>query len=51
LILTVLGNKPREIAALLKLNDQYIRNVKSKIKKLLATEPGVADWSDLKQKL
>lgn len=51
LILTVLGNKPREIAALLNLNDQYVRNVKSKIKKLFAPEHAVEDWSDLKRKL
>lgn len=51
LILTVLGNKPKEIAALLNLNDQYIRNVKSKIKKLFSAERAIGDWSDLKRKL
>ena len=34
LILTVVGSKPREIGSILNLIDQYIRNVKSKIKKL-----------------
>ncbi|MFM2254516.1 MAG: hypothetical protein RLZZ47_5 [Bacteroidota bacterium] len=50
LILTILGNRPKEIGALLNLNDQYIRNVKSKIKKLLPTEQSSNDWSWLKQK-
>jgi len=50
LTLTVLGNRPKEIGALLNLNDQYIRNVKSKIKKLLPPEKSSTDWSWLKQK-
>lgn len=47
LVLTILGNKPKEIGTLLNLNDQYIRNVKSKIKKLLPIEYQT-DWSLLK---
>ena len=50
LILTILGNRPKEIGALLNLNDQYIRNVKSKIKKLLPADQSSSDWSWLKQK-
>jgi hypothetical protein len=50
LILTVLGNRPKEIGALLNLNDQYIRNVKSKIKKLLPSEQSSTNWSWLRQK-
>jgi flagellar basal body-associated protein FliL len=50
LILTILGNRPKEIGALLNLNDQYIRNVKSKIKKLLPEDQSSSDWSWLKQK-
>ena len=48
-ILTVLGNKPKDISALLNLNDQYIRNVKSKIKKLLPLELQEVAWSDFRR--
>ena len=48
LILTVIGSKPKEIGAVLNLNDQYIRNVKSKIKKLLPEEFQNQEWEELK---
>lgn len=48
-ILTVLGNKPKDISALLNLNDQYIRNVKSKIKKLLPLDIQEVAWSDFRR--
>ncbi|MFM6952144.1 MAG: hypothetical protein ACKOXR_03245 [Bacteroidota bacterium] len=48
-ILTVLGNKPKDISALLNLNDQYIRNVKSKIKKLLPESLQEVAWSDFRR--
>jgi hypothetical protein len=47
LILTVMGSKPKEIGAVLNLNDQYIRNVKSKIKKLLPEEFQNQEWEEL----
>ena len=49
LILTVVGSKPREIGSILNLNDQYIRNVKSKIKKLLPEELQNAEWEQLRK--
>jgi len=48
LILTVMGSKPKEIGAVLNLNDQYIRNVKSKIKKLLPAEFQNQEWEELR---
>jgi hypothetical protein len=48
LILTILGSKPREIATLLNLNDQYVRNVKSKIKKSLPESLRSLEWENLK---
>jgi DNA-binding NarL/FixJ family response regulator len=48
LILTVMGSKPKEIGAVLNLNDQYIRNVKSKIKKLLPEEFQNQEWEELR---
>ena len=48
-VLTVLGNRPKEIAALLNLNDQYIRNVKSKIKKLLPLAKQELPWSEFRR--
>ena len=49
LILTVIGSKPKEIGSVLNLNDQYIRNVKSKIKKLLPEELQNAEWEQLRK--
>jgi hypothetical protein len=43
-----MGSKPKEIGAVLNLNDQYIRNVKSKIKKLLPEEFQNQEWEELK---
>lgn len=49
LILTVIGSKPKEIGSVLNLNDQYIRNVKSKIKKMLPEELRVIEWEQLRK--
>jgi tetratricopeptide (TPR) repeat protein len=48
LILSILGSKPREIAILLNLNDQYVRNVKSKLKKSLPESLRNIEWENLK---
>lgn len=48
-ILTVIGSKPKEIGSVLNLNDQYIRNVKSKIKKLLPEELQKVEWEQLRK--
>lgn len=50
LVLSILGNRPREISALLDINDQYVRNVKSKIKKLLPVQSQNLDWTDFKRR-
>jgi tetratricopeptide (TPR) repeat protein len=50
-LLSISGQKPREIAKLLSLNEQYIRNLKSSAKKRL--EPRLGSrfrWEDLAQK-
>lgn len=49
MILSILENTPKDIANLLNLNMQYVRNVRSKIKKDLQNEIGVDwDWPNLK---
>ena len=48
LVLSILDNAPKDIANLLNLNMQYVRNVRSKLKKELAAELGEDwDWPDL----
>lgn len=50
LVLSVLDNQPKDIAKLLNLNVQYVRNVRSKLKKIISEQ--VDDdwnWPDLKR--
>jgi tetratricopeptide (TPR) repeat protein len=48
LVLSILDNAPKDIANLLNLNMQYVRNVRSKLKKELSEEMGENwDWPDL----
>lgn len=50
LVLSVLENQPKDIAKLLSLNMQYVRNVRSKLKKMLSEQ--ITDdweWPDLKK--
>jgi len=48
LVLSILDNAPKDIANLLNLNMQYVRNVRSKLKKELSDELGEDwDWPDL----
>lgn len=48
LVLSILDNAPKDIANLLNLNTQYVRNVRSKLKKELSEELGEDwDWPDL----
>lgn len=48
LVLSILDNAPKDIANLLNLNMQYVRNVRSKLKKELSEELGEDwDWPDL----
>lgn len=48
LVLSILGNTPKDIANLLNLNMQYVRNIRSKIKKDLQADLGENwDWQDL----
>ena len=49
LILTIMGSRPKEIGSVLALNDQYVRNVKSKIKKLLPEEIQNVEWDQLRK--
>jgi DNA-binding CsgD family transcriptional regulator len=49
LILTIMGSRPKEIGSVLALNDQYVRNVKSKIKKLLPEEMQNVEWDQLRK--
>lgn len=50
LVLSVLDNQPKEIAKLLSLNMQYVRNVRSKLKKIIADQmPADWNWPDLKK--
>jgi tetratricopeptide (TPR) repeat protein len=49
LILTIMGSRPKEIGSILILNDQYVRNVKSKIKKLLPEEMQNVEWDQLRK--
>jgi hypothetical protein len=50
LVLSVLENQPKEIAKLLSLNMQYVRNVRSKLKKMLSEQiKDDWDWPDLKK--
>lgn len=45
---SVLNNEPKDIGHLLNLNVQYVRNVRSKVKKEIALEvPNFSDWPDL----
>lgn len=47
-VLSILNNAPKDIANLLNLNMQYVRNVRSKIKKEISENMGENwDWSDL----
>lgn len=51
LVLSILENSPKDIANLLNLNMQYVRNIRSKIKKDLSEELGQNwKWSDLNNK-
>jgi hypothetical protein len=48
LVLSILDNAPKDIANLLNLNMQYVRNVRSKLKKELSEQMGENwDWPDL----
>jgi hypothetical protein len=44
-----MGSRPKEIGSVLALNDQYVRNVKSKIKKLLPEEMQNVEWDQLRK--